>query len=119
MLDAADVLVNGEPILGDRGVKRAGRVFGVGVAVEVPARIDEGVHGVGLAACGASTFRTGNVDKLGHAAERRTTLLGDLDLRGQNDGELVVGHGNQAIELAVNHGDGRCPSSAGGSLPNP
>src|SRR5437762_996396 len=46
---ATDVLVNGEPVSNDLRVKRSLAVLGIRVAIEVPGRVYEGVHGVGLA----------------------------------------------------------------------
>ncbi len=53
VLDAADVLVDVHPVV---GLGQAGRRRGVrrGEAGEVPGRVDEGVHGVGLAPGGAA-----------------------------------------------------------------
>ena len=48
MLHAADILVDGQPAVDDRPVGRLVRVRR-GEAGEIPGRIDEGVHGVGLA----------------------------------------------------------------------
>ena len=47
----------------------------------------------------------------------RATLLRDLDLRRQNDGQLVVGHRNQAVALAMNHWDGRAPIALAAHAP--
>jgi hypothetical protein len=80
-----------------------------GVAVEVPAGIDEGVHRVSLAARRAPAFGAGDVYEVRHAGERRAALLRDLDLFRKHDGKLIVGNGNEAIALAVDHGDGRAP----------
>ena len=43
-------------------------ILRVGVAVEVPARIDEGVHRVGLAPRRSAALRAGGVHKLGTRA---------------------------------------------------
>ena len=49
VLDAADVLVDRQPVVGDRGVGRRRLVGRIGEADEIPGRIDERVHRVGLA----------------------------------------------------------------------
>ena len=85
------------------------RIFRVGIAIEIPTGIDESVHRVGLAPRRPAAFGAGDVDELRHAAQRRAALLGNLDLRGQHDRQLIVGHLHQAVLFAVNHGDGRAP----------
>ena len=49
VLDPADVLVDGEPVVDERAVERCLVVPGIGVAEEVPGRVHERVHRVGLA----------------------------------------------------------------------
>ena len=49
VLDAADVLVDRHPVVGERARERLAVVVRVGVADEVPGRVDEGVHRVRLA----------------------------------------------------------------------
>ena len=50
MLHAADVLVHGHPAVGQRPVKGAfRRCAGSTIAQEIPRRVDEGIHGIGLA----------------------------------------------------------------------
>ena len=62
VLDAADVLVDRQPVVGDLAVGRRVLVPRIGEAREVPGRVDEGVHRVGLAPrrpaalAGRSTF---------------------------------------------------------------
>ena len=57
VLDAADVLVDRHPVVGDGRVERRLVVVRVRVAQEVPRRVDEGVHRVGLAPRGAAAAR--------------------------------------------------------------
>ncbi len=49
VLNAADVLIDRQPVI--HSLRRKGRfwVVGVGVAQKVPGRIEKGVHGVGFA----------------------------------------------------------------------
>ncbi len=101
-------------IAGSNG--RAG-VLRVGVAIEVPARIDEGVHRVGLAPRRPAALGAGHVDELRHAAQRRAALLRDLDLLGQHHRQLIVGHRNQAVALAVDHRDRRAPVALAAHAP--
>ena len=65
MLDAADILIDRHHAVGDRTVSGTRRP-GIGEADEVPGRIDEGVHGIGLAprrtaACGACNVLPGRM----------------------------------------------------------
>ena len=107
MLDAADVVVDRHPAV--NGLLGEGQLLVVGVAVAqvVPARAREGVHRVRdalgrLAALGA-----------GGLVERR--VLGErlagaqVEVVGQRDGQLVVGHGHVAAAVAVDHRDGVAP----------
>ena len=70
VFDAANVLVDGKPVLRGLGVEGCAVIMRVGVAVKVPGRIDEGVHGIGFAACGTSTFGADGVHEFGNARQR-------------------------------------------------
>ena len=72
VLNAADVLVDLEPVTDLGRIERQGIVVRVAVAIEVPGGIDEGVHGIGFAPRRASALRAVHVDELGHFFERRT-----------------------------------------------
>ncbi len=84
-------------------------VVRVSVAIEIPGRIDERVHGIGLAARRAATLGTGRVDEPGQFAERRSTGERDLHIFRQNHRQIFFGHGDDSILLAIKHGDGRAP----------
>ncbi len=47
----------------------------------------------------------------------RAALLRDLDLLGQQDRELIIGHGNDAVLVAIEHGDGRAPVALAADAP--
>ena len=64
VLNSANILIDGKPILRGPRTKRRVVVVRVGVAVEVPGRIDEGVHGVGFAARRTSTLRASRIYEL-------------------------------------------------------
>ena len=119
VLHAADVLVDGKPILRDRRIERRLRILRVGVAIEVPARIDEGVHRVGLALRRPAALGARGVHKLRHARQRRTALLRNLDLLRQKHRQLIVRHRNQPVAFAVESSESACPNSAAGSRPSP
>src|SRR5207249_3967488 len=57
VLDAADVLVDGKPVIDLRRIEGSLVVVGVAVAVEIPGRIHECVHCVGLATRWPAAFR--------------------------------------------------------------
>src|SRR5262249_7791409 len=59
VLDAPDVLIDGQPAIDLRAVRRLGVNPGIGEACKVPRRIYERVHGVGLTpGLNAAAFRT-------------------------------------------------------------
>src|SRR5471030_572816 len=61
MLDAADVLVHRQPVV--HTLVHHLRCARTGVADVIPGRIDEGVHGVGLAPRGLAAMRAGAIEK--------------------------------------------------------
>ena len=109
MLDSADVLVDRHPARQHLGVPRRLVVVGIRVAHEVPRRVDEGVHRVGLAPGGAATRGAAHVDPVLRRRQRRAPLrrvVGDV---GQHDGKLVFGHGDDPAALAVDDRDRATP----------
>ena len=63
VLDAADVLVDRHPVAGGRRVERDVRAERVAEAEEVPRRVDERVHRVGLALGRPAVDRAGRVEE--------------------------------------------------------
>ena len=61
MVDPADVVVDRAPVVDQPPVERRRVVVRVDVAEEVPGRVDEGVHRVGLAPAGLAAPRAGRV----------------------------------------------------------
>src|SRR5262249_56439569 len=61
VLDAADVLIDRQPMIDCPAVGRGGRDPRIGEAREVPGRVDERVHGIGLAPGRSGALRTGDV----------------------------------------------------------
>ena len=102
VLHPADVLVDFKPISDLGGVERHGAVVRIAVAVEVPGRIDEGVHGIGLAPGRAAALGTRHVDELRHVFERRTAGAGDLDAVRQQHRKLAFRNRHDAARRAVN-----------------
>ena len=115
--DAADVLVDGEPGVDSGGIEGLFGVLRVDVAEEIPGRVHEGVHGVGLAARGFAAFGAGGVDEGIEAGERRLAAPGELDIAGEDDGQLVVGHGLDAAGGAMDHRNGRAPVALARNAP--
>ena len=109
VLDPADVLIDGHPLAQYLAVPRRRVVVGVAVAQVVPARVDEGVHRVGLAPAGPAAGGAGGVDPvLGGGQRRAPAGLVVLDL-GQPHRELVVRDRHQTTVLAVDDRDRAAP----------
>ena len=109
VVDAADVLRDGQPVVDDGAVERRLVVVRVDVAQEVPGRVDEGVHRVRLAPPLLAAARAGDAHPLLVGGERRAPLrLVVLDL-GQQHRQLVLGHGHDAAALAVDDRDRAAP----------
>ena len=70
MFNAADVLIDGKPILRGLRIEGSTVVMCVGVAVEIPGRINEGVHGIGFAARRTTALGASGIDEPGYSAER-------------------------------------------------
>ena len=117
VLHAPDVLVNGEPVIDLRGIKRRRGVLRIAVAVEIPAGIDKRIHGVGLTAGRRATLRTIHVDERGNIVERRTPAAGNLNLLRQQHRQLVIRHRHDATRRAVNYRNGSAPVALAGNAP--
>ena len=110
VLDAADVLVDRHPVVGDLAVPRRLVVVRVEVAQEVPGGVDEGVHRVGLAARRARRSAGRSVLTQSSAAASGDLALGRVVLDvGQHDRQLVLGHRDDAAALAVDDRDRAAP----------
>ena len=84
VLDAADVLVDRQPAVDHGAVGRRAFDPGVGEAREIPGRVHEGVHGIGLAPRGLAALRA--VDVLpGRVAVERVAGAVEGDVVGQGD----------------------------------
>src|SRR5579884_466440 len=78
VLDAADVLVDRKPVTDLPGIEGPLAVVWVAIAVEIPRRIDEGIHGIRFAFRGASAAGALHLQKLGHGAQGRASHARDL-----------------------------------------
>ena len=112
MLDAADILVDRHPVVVLLAIERRRLEPRRGEAIEVPARIDEGVERVGLALRRPAAGRAGDVLP-GRMALERIARLVDLDVVGQLDRQVLLRHRHDAALRAVDRRDRRSPNSAG------
>ncbi len=107
MLNAPDVLVHRHPV-GHAFIDHGLAGIRAAVAHVVPTRVDEGVHGVGLAprlgpACGAGHLEEGLAGLQGVAAAIRHKVIW------QHHGQVCLGHWYLAAVGAVNDGNGCAP----------
>ncbi len=108
VFDAADILVDRQPVVGGGLVDHAGRALRRGIAGVVPGRLDEGVHGVGFAPGGAAAFRAGAFVERGHFRKRRAGAIGHHVFR-QHHGQVFFRHWYVAAAGAMNDGDRAAP----------
>ena len=114
VLDAADVLVHRHPVIVARIDHR--RRIRRGVAHVVPRRIDENVHGVGLALCRRAALWTGAVDEVGAIGERVAAAVRNAIL-GKDHGQVLLGHRHFAAARAMNDRDRRAPVTLSRNAP--
>ena len=107
--DPADVLVDRHVVTGGRDVDRAGLLVRVAKAQEVPRRVHEGVHRVGLAERRATADGAGRLQEPLVEAERRLACGPELDVLGQKDRQLVCWDGHDPVIRAVDDRDGAAP----------
>ena len=116
MLDAADILIDRQPVIGDRRIGRGRSVGRIGEAGEVPRRVDERVHRVGLAPRRPAALRTGDVLPGRMAIERIAGLI-EGHVVGQLDRQILVGDGDDAAALAMDDRDRAAPVALTGDAP--
>ncbi len=107
MLDAADVLVDGQPAVRLRRIERRGIVVRIGVAQEVPRRARERVHRIGLAVRRTAAHRAGRLVERLVVFER--LALRDVNLERQHHGQVLFGNRHDAAFVAMDRGDGIAP----------
>ena len=117
VLDAADVLVHGHPVLRRGAVEHAGLVARRAVAEEIPGRLDERVHRVRLAPRPAAAPGTARVDEARGVGERRGALARELDVAREHDGQVRLGLRDHPARVAVEDGDGRAPVALAADAP--
>ena len=107
VLDAADILVDREPVADGIRIDRHLRMRRA-EAREVPGRIDEGVHGVGLARGRPAAARAGHVLPGGMAIERIAAAVEAHILR-ELHRQILLRHRHDAAFLAMDHRDRATP----------
>ncbi len=115
VLDAADVLVDRQPAIDGGAGGRRFRVR-VGEAGEIPRRIDEGVHRVGLAQARLAAERAGDVLPRRVAVERVAGLV-DGDVIGKADGQVAFRNRHDAMVRAMDDGDRAAPVALARNAP--
>ena len=109
VLDAADILVDRQPVIDGPAVGRPVGQPRIGEAGEIPGRIDEGVHRVGLApaafrrSCGQATcFQVGCRSSGLPGTSKETSS-------GSTTGRSSLGHRHDAAGVAVDDRDRAAP----------
>ena len=86
---------------------------------EVPGRVDEGVHRVGLAHGRAAAAWAPRFEEALVALERRLAGRQELDVLGQKDGQVGLGDPDDAVGGAVDDGDRAPPVALPADQPVP
>ena len=113
---ATDVLVHGHPVVGAAGHHLLA-VLGVAIAHEVPGRVHEGVHGVGLTAGRLAAAGADYASMEGFALDQRIARAIGYQVFGQHYGQVFFRHGLGAAVCAVDDGDRRAPVALAAHTP--
>ena len=108
MLDAADILVHWQPVIGLGLVETLAVQVGRAIAAEIPRRFEEGVEGVGFAQRRLAAARAGHVLP-GRVVGQRVARAVESDVLGQAYGQVGLGHRHGAAGLAMDDRDGAAP----------
>ncbi|MNM85287.1 hypothetical protein D3C81_973990 [compost metagenome] len=114
VLDATDVLVDRQPVVAAL-VHRIARTRR-GVAGVVPARLHEGVEGVGLALGRAAAVRAGGLAPFQIGLDRRTGTV-ELHVLRQDHRQLVFRHRHRTALVAVDHRNRAAPVALAAHAP--
>ena len=106
MLNAANVLVHGHPVVSTLGHHLVG-IGRVAIAHKVPRRIDKRVHGVGLAAPRFAAHRTHHASMKAFVFVKRIARPIGNAIKRQNHWQIFFGHGHSAVFIAMDDGN-RC-----------
>src|SRR5918992_2127345 len=105
VLDAAGVLVDGEPLLSPLRIEGSLIVVRGEVTVPVPRGVHKGIHGVRLARGRTAAAGTFGVVEGRIEFEGRFARGHELGLLGEEDGEVFFGDGDRAALVAEDYGD--------------
>src|ERR1700676_5003192 len=94
--NAANVLIDREPLVDGYGIKWSRVVPGIAVTIEIPRGIDESIHSVALALCIAATLRALHIHERGDLGQRRPALTRELHVIGEDHREIFFWHRNHA-----------------------
>src|SRR5258708_29239413 len=112
VLDAADVLIDWKPVGNLGGIVGSFIVVRVAVTIEIPGRVDEGVHGIGFAARETATFRARGVHKFGSGSERRSAFAGERDIVRKDYRQILVQDRHHSIVGREHYPAGGGPATA-------
>src|SRR2546423_15717772 len=101
MFYAAYVLIDWEPVTNSARIKRRPVIVRIGVAEEIPRRINERIHCVGFPASRAAALRTFYIYELGHIRQGRLPLASEFHIFRQPYGQILVRHRNDPAQIAV------------------
>ena len=116
VLDAADILIDRQPMIGHRRIVRRRGIVRIGEAHEVPRRIDERVHRVGLARRRSVALRTGDVLPCRMTVERVAGLI-EAHVFRQLDRQVLGRDRHNAAFLAMDDRDRAAPIALAGNAP--
>ena len=108
VLDAADVLVDRQPVVDHLAVGRRGGDPRIGEAREIPRRVDERVHRVGFTPRRLAALRTGDVLP-GRMMVERIARPVEGDVVGQLHRQVFRRHRHDAARLAMDDRDRAAP----------
>ncbi|OQC23181.1 MAG: hypothetical protein BWX71_02149 [Deltaproteobacteria bacterium ADurb.Bin072] len=92
-------------------------MVGAAVAYEIPGRFHKGVHGIGLPFRPARASRTGGVHEGLRLRDGRYPRARELDILGQENGQVFHPDRDSTALFAVYHRDGRPPVALAGDAP--
>ena len=117
VLDSADVLIHGHPVLRTLFRKRFLVVMRRREAIKIPGRADERIESIRLAFRRGFAFRAGYVDERIERFERRLSLVSQLGIDRQNHRQVFVRHGYGAALFAEDNRHRRPPVTLAGNPP--
>ena len=117
VLRPAGVLLDGRPRLDRVSVDRTVGLVRRQVAIPVPGRVDEGVHRVRLALRRLAVDWARNVEECLVTGQRVHPTALVVDGVGQEDRQVLVGDGHDAVRGAMDHGDRRAPVALAADQP--